>query len=164
MKGTKEQFNGLVMRRGSRVKFHRANTTIPCPCRTPEGNRDPIWHLQNPDAVVCNEAGFLPDATIDMEVKAFVQPIQSTRATRLTGEYLLQMFGEIQADDHLGIFPMEWEGISLTFDDWSPSGDDYIEYLGHRFTVVNNNTIPAPDNGLPHHHEVGLRVITNTPL
>ena len=158
------QFNKLVARRGSKVIFHRDSSTFPCPCRTPEGNRDPIWHIQHPDAAMCNEAGFLPDAPVNMEMRAFVQPIQSTRATRLTSEYLLQMFGEIEANDHLGIFPIKWEGFEITFNDWSPSGQDYIEYLGQRFTVVNNNTIPAPDDGFPHHHEVGLRLISNKPL
>lgn len=157
-------FEKLVSTHGSKVIFHRDNSTDPCPCRTPEGNRDPIWHIQHPDFVMCNEAGFLAHDVIDMEVKAFVQPIQSTRATRLTGEYVLQMFGEAEANDHLGIFPLEWAGKQMNFNDWSASGNDYIGYLGQRFTVVNVNVIPAPDNGLPHHSEVGLRLIEDKPL
>ena len=159
------RFQRLLAASGSDVIFHRDDSTNPCPCRTPEGDRDPIWHLQHPQAVECNEAGFLPGASTNMEVKAFVQPIQSTRATRLTDEYLLQMFGQVEANDHLGIFPCVWHGNTISFDNWSPSGEDYIVYVGKRFTVVNVNTIPDPADGNPfHHHEVGLRLIEDAPL
>jgi hypothetical protein len=162
---TVRRFHRLLMRSASDVIFHRDDSVDPCPCRTPEGNRDPIWHLQHPMAPVCNEAGFLPGSTLNMEVKAFVQPIQSTRATRLTDEYLVQMFGQIEANDHLGIFPCEWRGQIISFDDWGPSGEDWIEYAGKRFTVVNINTIPDPSDGNPyHHHEVGMRLIEDAPL
>lgn len=159
------RFLRLLQSNASTVKFHRDNSITPCPCRTPEGNRDPIWHLQHPASPDCNEAGFLPGPVIEMEVKAFVQPIQSTRATRLTDEYLLQMFGEVEANDHLGIFPCEWDGRTISFDDWGASGEDYVEYTNKRFTVVNVNTIPDPADGNPyHHHEVGLRLIEDAPL
>jgi len=103
--------NALLLQNGSDVLFHREDSTIPCPCRTPEGFRDPFWHLQAPPGTpVCNAEGMLPDLvhTMTLTVKGFVQPIQSTRATRLTSEYIEQMFGEVQADDHLGIFPCNW--------------------------------------------------------
>jgi hypothetical protein len=160
-----QQFHKRLVRNASTVVFHRDDSTTECPCRTPEGNRDPIWHAQHPMAQVCNEAGFLPDAAFEMEVKAFVQPIQSTRATRLTDEYLVQMFGQVEANDHLGIFPCEWNGREITFDNWGSSGEDYVVYAGKRFTVVNVNTIPDPSDGNPfHHHEVGLRLIEDAPL
>jgi hypothetical protein len=155
-------FVALASQRGSSVLFHRADSMIPCPCRTPEGFRDPEWHDANPTQPVCNEEGMLPDPTntTEITVKAFVQPIQSTRATRLSAEYLTQMFGEIQSDDHLGIFPVDWQGKSLNFADWSQAGEDYIEYAGRRFIVVNANLIPDPSDGNPRHHwEVGLRLI-----
>lgn len=159
------RFIKLLHQSGSIVKFHRDDSTNPCPCRTPEGNRDPIWHIQHPTADMCNEAGFLSGPTAEMDVKAFVQPIQSTRATRLTDEYLLQMFGQVEANDHLGIFPCEWNGVEINFDDWGSSGEDWIEYIGKRFTVVNINTIPDPADGYPfHHHEVGLRLIEDAPV
>lgn len=162
---TVARFQKLLYRSGSNVIFHRDDSSTPCPCRTPEGNRDPIYHIQHPLAAMCNEAGFLPSGSPDMEVKAFVQPIQSTRATRLTDEYLLQMFGQIEADDHLGIFPCEWNGKVINFDDWGQSGEDWVQYDGRRFTVVNSNTIPDPSDGNPkHHHEVGLRLIEDAPV
>lgn len=113
------------------------------------------------DPVICNEAGLIPVSPIDLQVKAFVQPIQSTRATRLNNEILTQLFGEVQADDHLGIFPCSWKNAALNFRDWSQSGDEFIEYDGQRFLVVNSNKIPDPSDGNPNHHwEVGLRLIT----
>lgn len=115
--------------------------------------------------VLCNEAGMIPQAPVDVIVKAFVQPIQSTRATRLSTEYLQEVFGNIEADDHLGIFPVTWNGVFLKFDDWSQSGDDFIEYDGKRFFVINSNMIPDPGDGNPHHHyEVGMRMIRSDGL
>jgi len=124
------------------------------------------WHFQHPLAPLCNEQGYLPDAnSVDMTVKAFVQPIQSTRATRLAEERGLFAAGEIQMDDHLGIFPCDWLGTTLNFRDWGRSGEDFIEYAGQRFTVVNSNLIPDPDDGNPYHHwELGLRLISDTPI
>jgi hypothetical protein len=115
---------------------------------------------------ICNEAGFLPGTDIKhYQVKAFVQPIQSTRATRLRSEELLVLFGQIEEDDHLGIFPCDWQGITLDFSDWSTSGEDWIEYVNRRFMVVNTNLIPDPADGNPfHHYEVGLRLINQDPL
>jgi hypothetical protein len=157
------QFLSLLTAKGSDVQFKRDESTIPCPCRTPEGYRDPIWHLQHPAAVMCNESGMLPGVGVNMTVKAFMQPIQSTRATRLSTEQLIQMFGEIQADDHLGIFPFTWANQQLNFRDWGRAGEDYLIYNGEKFTVVNANLIPDPDDGNPAHHwEIGARLIEST--
>jgi hypothetical protein len=165
MTTTKKRFETLLVQHASWATYHRDDSTSPCPCRTPEGVRDPIWHLENPHERECNEAGFLPDNPIHMQVKGFLQPIQSTRATRLSTEQLLQMFGDIQADDHLAIFPVAWDGVTLNFRNWSPSGEDYIVYADQRFTVVNANLIPTPDTGEAYGHwEVGLRKISEEPL
>lgn len=152
------QFLGLLQARGSDVTFHRDFGTVDCPCLTPEGYRDPAWHLANPTAPVCNADGKLP-AVDEFLIKAFVQPAQSTRATRLSSEVLQQMFGQVQADDHFGILPLTWGGNTLNFDDWSQDGVDYIEYFGKKFFIVNVNILPDPADGQPHHAEVGLRVI-----
>jgi hypothetical protein len=154
------QFLALLSVRGSAAIFHRDDSTVTCPCLTPEGFRDPIWHALHPEEPVCNEAGMLPNEPVHVSVRAFVQPIQSTRATRLQTELLVEMFGEIQADDHLGIFPVNWNGVELDFRDWGRAGEDYIGYDGRFFTVVNVNAIPDPSDGNPrHHYEVGLRLV-----
>jgi hypothetical protein len=159
------QFLSLLATNGSNVRYRRQDSTTPCPCRTPEGFRDPIWHLQNPAQPVCDVNGMLPGAITDITVKAFMQPIQSTRATRLSTEQLLQMFGEIQADDHLGIFPIQWSSTTLNFRNWGRAGEDFVEYDGQRFTVVNANKIPDPSDGNPDHHwEIGCRLITSEPV
>src|SRR5215218_8156641 len=135
--GTVATFNSIITQRGTTVLFHREDWTVPCPCRTPEGYRDPEWHMQNPLAPICNAEGFLSGPTVTMPVKAWVQPIQSSRATRLSTEYLESMFpGEIQADDHLGIFPVNFSSTRLEFRDWSQDGDDYIQFFGRKFIVV----------------------------
>ena len=119
-----------------------------------------MWHLQHPADLDCNEAGFLPGAITNLAVKAFIQPIQSTRATRLSTEYLIQMFGEIQGDDHLGIFPMQWGSATLDFNHWSSSGEEYITFMGRNYTVVNANRMADSDGGeVNHHWETGLRLI-----
>jgi hypothetical protein len=80
----------------------------------------------------------------------------------LTSEQLTQLFGEIQTDDQLGIFPVTWMGHSLNFFDWPANTKDYLEYIGRRFTVISANLIPDPADGNPWHHwEVGLRLISS---
>lgn len=162
---TEAQFLRILQQGGSPVIYHRTDETNPCPCRTPEGYRDPIWHLQHPSQPMCNEAGFLPSPTDHtISLKAFVQPIQSTRATRLRTEYLVQEFGEVEEGDHLGIFPLEASGVALNFHDWGSSAEDYIEFGGRRFTVVHANQIPDPDGGAFQHWEIGLRLISSEAL
>lgn len=164
MAGTVAEFVALLTEHGSSVQFHRVTVSgmVECPCRTPEGFRDLEWHDAHPLEPVCNERGLLPapGGITDLTVKGFVQPIQSTRATRLSTEYLQEVFGTIEADDHLGIFPESWASVPLNFYDWSQSGDEYIVYNGRKFMVVNANLIPDPADGNPRHHwECGLRLI-----
>jgi hypothetical protein len=162
---TVKEFHDLLLKNGSDAVYHRDDSTLECPCRTPEGYRDPAWHLQNPNEPLCNEAGFLSGTPTHIPLKAFVQPIQSTRATRLSTEYLLQMFGDIQADDHLGVFPKTWGSVTLNFKNWGRSGEDYIEFDGCRYTVVNANLLADASGGAVNHHwELGLRLITKEPL
>lgn len=169
MSGTVDDFLNLLSGHASDVVFHRVLEAgeIPCPCRTPEGYRDPEWHAAHPLEPMCNERGLLPGpgGEINLLIKAFVQPIQSTRATRLSTEYIEAAFGTVEADDHLGIFPESWGGVSLDFYSWSESGDEYITYNGRKFRVVNANLIPDPANGNPRHHwEAGLRLLSSEPL
>jgi len=113
---------------------------------------------------MCGPDGMLPDVdnTIHMNVRAFVQPVTSARGAKLPVEFLPQLFGvDIEADDHIGLFPHEWNGIRLEFWDWGRSAEDFIEYDGRRFTVVNANLIPDPSGDPRHHWECGLRLITN---
>jgi hypothetical protein len=164
MAGTKEMFDAIVEEHGSTVIFHRADSLIPCPCRTPEGFRDMTWHLQNPLEPMCNEQGMLPDpaATINISIKGWVQPVTSARGAKLPDESILALFGQVQADDHIGIFPEAYAGTVLNFYDWSRSGEDYVEYNSRRFFAVNANLIADPQTGNPRHHwEVGLRLMSN---
>jgi hypothetical protein len=158
-----QDFLNTVSTHGSIVVYHRDDSFTPCPCRTPEGFRDPIWHLENPSEPVCNNAGMLPSAqTANFIVKGWVQPVQSGAVRRLTTEQLIQLFGEIQSDDHLGIFPCEWDGKILNFYDWGLATEDWIEYNGRRYTSVSANLIADPLTGNPFHHwEVGLRLLGN---
>lgn len=162
--GTVDEFIALANARGSVVTYHRDDSTVLCPCRTPEGFRDPIWHIQNPAEPVCNEAGLLPQpgTTAHFNFRGWVQPVQSGAVRRLTADQYIQLFGEIQADDHIGLFPCTWNGNVLNFYEWGESTEDWIEYNARRYTVVNTNLIAAPDTGDPlHHWEVGLRLISD---
>jgi hypothetical protein len=154
-----EQFLAIVTAHGQACTFHREEGGTNCPCRTPEGVRSPRWHALNPTEPVCNEQGKLNPTITNLAVKAFIQPIQSTRATRLQSEILINMFGEVEADDHLGIFPLSWSSTPLDFRDWSTAGEDYILFDGRRFNVVNANKIPDPSGGAFHHWEVAMRLI-----
>lgn len=156
---TVTQFLGLLEAHGSDVTFHRDDSSVDCPCLTPEGFRDPEWHLLHPSEPMCNAEGKIP-AVVQFLVKAFIQPAQSTRATRLSNEYIEELFGTFREDDHIGIFPVTWGGNTLDFEDWSQNGEDFIQYNGEKFFVVNVNLLPDPSDGNPqHHYEVGLRVL-----
>lgn len=124
----------------------------------PVGYVNPIGAIPE----ICNEQGLLAyGQSADPVVKAFIHPAQSTRMTRLADEYLQQIFGEIQSDDHVGVFPCQWKGNTLNFRDWSQSGSEYVIYDERKFTVVNANLIPDPSDGNPYHHwEVALRLIS----
>lgn len=164
---TVPRFLQLLQSKGSDIRYVRKDSTIPCPCRTPEGFRDPEWHKINSTAPLCDESGMLPDPanSVDKIVKGFMQPIQSTRATRLAEERRIIPPGEIQLDDHLGIFPYQWTGTTLNFRGWGRASEDFVEYAGQRFTVVNANLIPDPDDGNPYHHwEIGARLISDKPI
>ena len=154
------RFISLLSVHGSPAVFHREQGGTVCPCVSPEGYRSPQWHHANPAAPVCNEQGLLSPVVTNASVRAFVQPAQSAAVRRLTTEYVAELFGEIQSDDHLGIFPIEWSGQLLDFENWDQTGEDYIVYDGHRYLVVNANKIPDPADGNPDHHwEVGLRLM-----
>jgi hypothetical protein len=155
-------FIKMLNQGGSPVTYHRDDSMVPCPCLTPEGSRNPEWHIQHPSEPVCNRAGMLPagGSTVEFMVRAFVQPVQAGAVRRLTTEQLQTVFGEIQSDDHIGFFPVEWEGKLLNFYDWGLATEDYITYNGRQFTVVAQNLIPDPSDGNPWHHwEIGLRLI-----
>jgi hypothetical protein len=108
---------------------------------------------------MCNEQGLIPTVLVSLPVKAFIQPVQAGAVRRLTAEYAQQLFGEVEMDDHLGIFPLSWNGVDLDFFSWSMGGEDYVRYDGRRYIVVSGNKIPDPSGGGPHHWEVGLRLV-----
>lgn len=156
---TVDQFNSLVLKHGSVVTFHRESGGTVCPCYSPEGYRNLKWHRDHPLEPVCNEQGRLNPTIVNLHGRAFVQPVQSGATRRLTTDYAQLLFGEVEQDDHVGIFPLKFADEDLNFEQWDQSGEDYIMYAGRRFMVVNVNRIPAPDTGLLHHYETGLRLI-----
>ncbi len=153
------QFINLVTAHGSMGVFHRESGGTDCLCISPEGYRSPEWHLDNPSEPVCNEQGKLGLTIINVAIKGFFQPVQSSRATRLSTEYVEQLFGQLETDDYLLIAPLEWGGVTFNFNDWDQSGEDYILYMNRRYFVVNTNLLPDPGDGSPHHHEIGLRLV-----
>lgn len=156
MSVTITQFNEVLARLGSDVIYHREDGGEPCPCRTPEGFRSPSWHRGHPEAPECNEQAFLA-LTTEYAIKGVAQPAQ-TRYTR-ADQRANALLGEIQMDDRLGIFPCEWDGHVLNFDDWSDAGEDFIVYDNRRYVVVAADKLADVDGDPNHHWEVGLRLI-----
>jgi hypothetical protein len=154
---TTEAFQSLLATMGSDVTFHREEGGVFCPCRTPEGFRSPAWHKAHPIAPVCNEQAVLAPDLKEYQVLASIQPIRS--ATRRITERATELFGVIEQDDHLGIFPVEWNGNRLDFSKWSEAGEDFIVYDNRRFTVVAADKLPDVDGDPDHHWEVGLRLL-----
>jgi hypothetical protein len=154
---TVSRFHALLSQMGSPVTYHREAIGSACPCRTPEGFRDPRWHKENPMRPVCNEQGYLAAPAIQFQVQASVQPISVARSR--FAERADVLLGELQEDDHIGIFPVQWGGNTLDFSDWSSAGEDYIIYDNRRFMVVGADKLPDIDGDPNHHFEVGLRLI-----
>lgn len=151
------KFHAILEGMGSDVTFHREEGGIACPCRTPEGFRDPAWHRANPLAPICNEQGFINIVVTEALVKASVQPAVS--GIRRFNERANELLGEIERDDMLGIFPCEWDGTVIDFTDWSEAGEDYVLYDGHRYVAVSADKVPDVDGDPDHHWEVGLRLV-----
>lgn len=143
---------------GSDVTYHREEGLTPCPCRTPEGFRDPSWHVANPAAPVCNEEGFLPTTVTTITVKAVVQPATIGQRGR-AAERVNALLGDVQRDDHFGIFPCEWGGKTLDLSAFVDMESNFIVYDNRRFLVVAADKIPDVDGDPNHHWEVGLRLV-----
>ena len=147
----------LLQGKGTSALIHIEGDAIPCPCRTPEGYRDPEWHKANPLAPECNAAGFLFTTLLEETVMAFVLPASSIRNTN----YISQLFGEIRVDDHLGIFPVAApDGTVFDFSTWSPANENYIMVGTTKYAVVGYSLVPDPDNTSNQHHwELALRKV-----
>lgn len=77
----------------------------------------------------------------------------------MAAERVSDLLGDIQRNDHIGIFPVEWNGNTLDFSTFSEAGEDFILYDGRRFLVVAADKIPDVDGDPNHHWEVGLRLV-----
>lgn len=110
---------------------------------------------------MCNENGMLA-AVDEFTVKASVQPVSAGGARRTrTSERVEALFpDEIRSDDHIGIFPVTWQGHTLDFFDFGDTGDDYILYDDRRFVVIAADKMPDTDGDPNHHWELGLRLVT----
>jgi hypothetical protein len=155
---TAEAFQSLLLVMGSDVTYHREEGGAPCPCLTPEGFRSPAWHKANPLEPVCNEKGVLAPVVTEVDVKAAVQPVRASRRRGVV-ERATELFGEIEQDDHLGVFPVNWQGAKLDFFDWSDAGEDYIVYDTRRFYAVAADKLPDTDGDPDHHWECLLRLL-----
>jgi hypothetical protein len=154
---TTTRFAEMLQRVGSDIVYHREEGGEACPCLSPEGFRDPTWHLAHPEEPVCNEQGYLTTAT-EFTFKGSIQPAL-TRYER-GSQRANNLLGEVQRDDRIGIFPAEWGGNQLDFSDWSEAGEDYLLYDGLRYTVVTCDWLPDVDGSPRHHAEVGLRLLS----
>lgn len=158
MGGTKSEFARVLERMGSDVVFHREQGGTPCPCRSREGFRDPTWHRDHPLEPVCNEQGLLAAVVTEFTVKASIQPAE-VRSRSRPAERANDLLGDVERDDHIGIFPTSWQGTAIDFSRWSEAGEDYILYDGRRFIVIAVDKAPDVDGSPDHHYEVGLRLV-----
>lgn len=156
MRSTVGQFQDVLNKVGSNVLIHREDGGESCPCRTPEGFRDPAYHRLNPMAVVCNEQGFI-GGVVEFIVKASIQPAVTGQSR--AGRRANALLGEVQVDDKLGVFPCEWYGDTLNFDNWSDAGEDFILYDEKRYMVVAADKLPDVNGDANHHYECGLRLL-----
>lgn len=150
------QFFDMLTRMGTDVLYHREDGGTECPCRTFEGFRDPQWHVDNPDAPVCNEQGFLTDP-IEFTVKASIQPFR--RRGNIPAQRADANLQDVRQDDKFGIFPVTWNGHTLDFSGFSEAGEDYIIYDNCRYVPVSADKLPDIDGDPDHHWEISLRLV-----
>lgn len=154
---TTSRFHAVLSRMGSDILYHREEGGTPCPCLTPEGFRDPTWHVQNPAEPVCNEQGYLTEP-VEFVFKGSIQPASTTyRRVSQRAEVLL---GDVMVGDKFAVLPCEWGGNVIDLDDWSEAGEDYLMYDSKRYTVVSFDKLADVDGDPSHHWEVGLRLLT----
>jgi len=158
MNSTKPMLVRMLNSMGSDVTFHREDDGTPCPCRTPEGFRDPAWHKAHPTEPVCNEQGFLT-TPVEIVVKAAIQPVRIGPALSRLNQVADKLLGDVQIDDKLGVFPCVWDGFRLDFEGWSEAGEDFILYDGNRYTAVAYDKLPDVNGDPDHHWGVGLRLL-----
>lgn len=96
--------------------------------------------------------------TVNFTVKAAIQPATGGQRARIS-ERINSLLGDVQEDDHFGIFPVTWGTNTLDFNGWRESGDDYILYDNRRFIVVSSDKVPDIDGDPNHHWECGLRLV-----
>lgn len=150
------QLNSMLAKMGSDVTYHTEQGGEACPCRTFEGFRDPQYHIDHPDADLCNEQGFLADVT-EFVVKASVQGFR--RRGTIPAQRSDPNFQDVLQDDQLGIFPVHWNGHTLDFSAFSEAGEDYILYNDKRYACVAADKLPDVDGDPDHHWEVSLRLV-----
>lgn len=157
MTATIGKLNAALETMGSTMTFHREQGGTSCPCRTPEGFRDPAYHHINPTEPDCNEQGMLDAVVNDFIFKGSIQGAltRQMRESQIDDRVL----ASINADDKLGIFPCSWNGHTLDFTNWSEAGEDYVLYDGHRYTIVAADKWPDVDGDPNHHWECGLRLL-----
>jgi len=157
MAGTIDRFHQMLLTMGSDITYHREGGGEDCPCRTPEGFRDPAWHVQNPEEPVCNEQGLLNVVVTEFTFKGAIQGAHTRyfrQAMRVD-----ELLGSVERGDKIGIFPCTWVGNTLDMEGWSDAGEDYLAYDGHRYLVVAADKMPDVDGTTAHHWECGLRLI-----
>ena len=142
---------------GAPTTFHREDGGESCPCRTPEGFRDPAWHRANSAAPVCNEQGFLSAVILDINIRAVINPPR--KRGNLGADRVDALLGEVQKGDRIGIFPTSWQGFTLNFRDWSDAGEDYVIHDGLRYVVVESDKVTDIDGDPNGHWECGLRLV-----
>lgn len=155
------KLNELLEEHGSDVIYHHETGGAPCPCRTREGNRDPEYHVNFPEDPVCNELGMLAPVIDQFTVKATMQPVSAGGVRRSrSSERAAGLFpGEVMHDDHIGIFPVVWNGHVLDFHSFGDTGEDYVIYDTKRFIVIAADKLPDLDGDPNHHWELGLRLV-----
>lgn len=157
MTKTVARFHAALMRMGSDVVYHREDDGSPCPCRTPEGFRDPTWHIANSGEPVCNEQGFLTEA-VEFTIKGSIQP--AVTAYRRPSQRAIDLLGDVQTNDKIAVLPCTWNGRDVDLSDWSEAGEDYLLYDGTRYAIVSYDSLPDVDGDPRHHWEAGLRELS----
>lgn len=137
----KRIFDKKVDRYGQSAILHKYSPGVRCPCYDEStGYCDPQWHRDNPDALECNEEGYLDGINEQIPLKAFVFPVDDLNKTTVD-EVVLASLGKLNKDDYIYVGKADVDILNL-------KDIDYLEYDNRKWRLNNPDNYKIGDYNL----------------
>ncbi|QZY56705.1 hypothetical protein [Crassaminicella profunda] len=129
----KRIFDKKVNKYGQSAILHKYTPGERCPCYDKDtGYCDPQWHRDHPNAPACNEEGYLEGTSEQVNLKAFIFPVDNLNKATVD-EVVLASLGQLSKDDYIYVGKSDVDIFNL-------NDTDYLEYDNRRWKIK------SPDN------------------